>query len=70
MNLSLFDKNAVIIGGLGRIGENITEGLLESGASVYVITKNKSKHRKKIFLLKKKYKKFFCHEGDASNLLF
>lgn len=70
MNLSLSEKNAVIIGGLGRIGQNVTEGLLESGATVYVITRNKYKHQAKISFLKKKYKKFFCYEGNASNLFF
>jgi len=70
MIIDLINKKAVIIGGFGRIGINITMGLLEAGATVYVITRNKIKHKKTITTLKKKYKNFFCFQGNISSLIF
>ncbi len=64
---SLKDKCAVIFGGFGKIGFPITEGLLEAGAKVYVISRNAKKNKDKISKLSNYNSRLITYNADHSN---
>ena len=65
---SLKNKNIVVSGGLGRIALPMTMALLEQHANVYVLTKNPSKHKKIIKILKNKFINFNILKCDISKV--
>ena len=42
--MNLKNKNVYVIGGLGRIGQEVVKGLLEYGASVIIIDRQDPKN--------------------------
>ena len=53
---SMKNKNALVIGGSGYLGKEMTSSLLELGANVIVASRNKKLGLQNIKKLEKKYK--------------
>ena len=64
---SLKNRCAVVFGGFGKIGLPITEGLLEAGAKVYVISRNAKKNNDKIFQLSKFKQNIITYNADHAD---
>ena len=64
---SLKNRCAIVFGGFGKIGYPITEGLLESGAKVYVVSRNAKKNKAKISKLSKFSENLVTYNANCAN---